>query len=402
MSEKTKKTINIILIVLTIIMSFPIFFYIYMQFWGKDKLPTPILSSYVTTITDPHTQEELKPIEANYYANKNGKGKEVMELLFNCYSGVEKQAIYSRGFQLVYEKDGSSNLYYYDRYDGVSFETGHKYDENSPFLIDIDGITYAMKLDGEYTVTTYELNTKKIARTAFCLGINLLFEDVNYQRRIDTIYTYTFEDLLNKLRSIIKSSSNNYGDHTIPLIDLGDFLHIYELDENNRVIGDPINRTAFTNSYFSAQTHYDNRGIVWAKQSLFKSVAKDSNYNVTGINDTADYWQVKSQINISEKDMTSRNTSDGLMLSLSLDKLKELKSYSNIDIIVTIDLNKINENVAGFDYFSFYGLKLSSLTIKTNTPQNFILSRDSLKDSGISNIFTLNITLINNDSGVIL
>ena len=99
--------LNVSLVIITAIMSVFSVVYIYYTTIGKNKLPSGVTSTYATTITDPQSGEELPVIEARYYANTNKIGYEVVELLFNCYSGVGKQAVYSRGFQLVFDKDGN-------------------------------------------------------------------------------------------------------------------------------------------------------------------------------------------------------------------------------------------------------------------------------------------------------
>ena len=37
-------------------------------------------------------------------------------------------------------------------------------------------------------------------------------------------------------------------------------------------------------------THYDYRGMVWSKQSIFESVAYDNDFNESGLTDETDYW----------------------------------------------------------------------------------------------------------------
>ena len=146
--EITKKILNIALIVVTAFMTLMSCVYVYYITIGKHKIPTAVTSTYATTITDPQTGESKPVLEANYYANKNGKGYEVVELLFNCYSGYGKQAIYSRGFQLVKDKQGNivpyvfgeqkENVYQYNRYNNQNYETGHNYSWGDPMLIDIN------------------------------------------------------------------------------------------------------------------------------------------------------------------------------------------------------------------------------------------------------------------------
>lgn len=404
MKDIAIKTVNIALIVVTVFLTLMSGVLLYYKTLGKDKVPSAITSTYATTVEDPQTKEKLPTIEANYYSNRNGKGYEVIELLFNCYSGISKQAIYSRGFQLVINEEGSK-LYQYNRYDGVNFETGHEYEWGDKMIIDINGTTYAVALDGTYSVTHKTFNLWK----ATWHTISGIFTGWNYTENAYNIesktYQYTFEDLLIKVGQILKSSSNGTGDSIISLVDLGDFLHIYEIDENGQVGGEPIGNRTLTNSYFTMQTHYDNRGMVWAKQSMFESVAGDSGFNISGIADNVDYWKVTSEIKLTEKDFVARylTSENGYYYALSSAKINELKNFENLEINIEFDISNFeNVNVLGFDYYALYGLKIKSLSISAPSQRDFKLLVGSLKDTGLTTIETNNVKIININSGVSL
>ena len=396
------RIVNIALVVVTVFLTLMSGVLLYYKTIGKDKVPSAITSTYATTVEDPQTGEQLPTIEANYYSNRNDNGYEVIELLFNCYSGISKQAIYSRGFQLVINENGTK-LYQYNRYDGVNFETGHEYEWGDIMVIDINGTTYGVALDGTYTVTTKNFNLGK----AIWHTISGLFTGWNYEENAynyDTkTYEYTFEDLLIKVGQILKSSSNGTGDSVISLVDLGDFLHIYEIDENGQVSGEPVGNRTLTNSYFTMQTHYDNRGMVWAKQSMFGSVAGDSQFNISGIADNVDYWKVTSEVRLTEQDFVARylTSENGYYYSLSTEKINELKNFENIEINVDFNISNFEEvNVLGLDYYALYGLKIKTLTISSSTQRDFKLLVGSLKETGLTSIETNNVNLVNINSGV--
>lgn len=399
------KILNFVLIFITAVMTVISGTLIYYKTFGKDKIPSAITSTYATTITDPMSGEELPAIQANYYANKNGKGHEVIELLFNCYSGVAKQAVYARGFQLVKEND-EWKLYRYDKYDGVSFETGHEYNWGDKMIIDIDGKTYAVALDGKYTTYTAKLDTAKAVGACFTFGLSLLFYDSPALfKAVPVVKNYTFEDLLLKVGSIIKSCSNGTGDSVISLIDLGDFLHIYNVDENGQISAEPIGNDTFINSYFTMATHYDYRGMVWSKQSIFESVAYDNDFNESGLTDETDYWQAHTVITLTENDFESRYVSaeSGYYYALSTEKINEIKNFDNVDVDIVFNISNFPEvNVLGFDYYALYGIKVNSLTIKSNTAKEFKLLVNSLKDTGLTEIITENVSITNINSGVVL
>lgn len=402
MKDIAIRIVNIALVVVTVFLTLMSGVLLYYKTIGKDKVPSAITSTYATTVEDPQTGEQLPTIEANYYSNRNDNGYEVIELLFNCYSGISKQAIYSRGFQLVINEDGTK-LYQYNRYDGVNFETGHEYEWGDIMVIDINGTTYGVALDGTYTITTKNFNLGK----AIWHTISGLFTGWNYEENAynyDTkTYEYTFEDLLIKVGQILKSSSNGTGDSVISLVDLGDFLHIYEIDENGQVSGEPVGNRTLINSYFTMQTHYDNRGMVWAKQSMFGSVAGDSQFNISGIADNVDYWKVTSEVRLTEQDFVARylTSENGYYYALSTEKINELKNFENIEINVDFNISNFEEvNVLGLDYYALYGLKINSLTISSTTQRDFKMLVGSLKDTGLTSIETNNVNLININSGV--
>ena len=414
MKNATIKIVDIVLIFVTVVMTFLSGVLLYYKTVGKDKLPSAVTSTYATTVTDPQTGEEKPTIEANYYANKNGSGYEVIELLFNSYSGISKSAIYSRGFQLVYDKQGNiveytnpvgqtSEIFQYNRYGDNSFETGHEYEWGDPLLIDIDGKTYAVELDGKYTITTKKFSFLKAVGHTFA-G---LFTGYDYSTKAYNFYTneykYTFKDLLVKIGHVLKSSNNGTGDSVIPLVDLGDFLHVYGVDDNGQVSGEPLGVNTLQNSYFTMSTHYDVRGLVWAEQSIFESVAGDSNFNISGINTNVDYWKVETQLRITEKDFVGRyvTAESGFYYVLSTEKINEIKNFDNIEVIIDFNVSNFdNVNVLGFDYYALYGIKVKSLTIESNTQREFKLLVNSLKDTGITQINTRNITINNINSGV--
>ncbi len=402
MKDIAIRIVNIALVVVTVFLTLMSGVLLYYKTIGKDKVPSAITSTYATTVEDPQTGEQLPTIEANYYSNRNDNGYEVIELLFNCYSGISKQAIYSRGFQLVINEDGTK-LYQYNRYDGVNFETGHEYEWGDIMVIDINGTTYGVALDGTYTITTKNFSLGK----AVWHTISGLFTGWNYEENAynyDTkTYEYTFEDLLIKVGQILKSSSNGTGDSVISLVDLGDFLHIYEIDENGQVSGEPVGNRTLTNSYFTMQTHYDNRGMVWAKQSMFQSVAGDSQFNISGIADNVDYWKVTSEVRLTEQDFVARylTSENGYYYALSTEKINELKNFENIEINVDFNISNFEEvNVLGLDYYALYGLKIKTLIISSLTQRDFKLLVGSLKDTGLTSIEINNVNLININSGV--
>ena len=211
-----------------------------------------------------------------------------------------------------------------------------------------------------------------------------------------------------KIKDVIKSSSNGTGDSVIPLIDLGDFMHIYAYDaENGQFSSTPLGgdtANVLINSYFAMKTHYDNRGMAWFKQSMFNSVAGDSQFNKTGLSDNMEYWKSASVYTLTEKDFVSRYSSvdNGFYYALPNSLISELKTYENVEINIDFNLSNIDLNVLGFDYYALNGIKVKSLTISSKTQKDFRLLVGSLKDTGLTSadIHTSNVNLVNTNSGV--
>ena len=410
---------NITLVFVTTVMTFMSILLVYFNTFGRDKVPHSITSTYATTVYDPVTDKELPVLEANYYSNKNHTGYEVVEFKINCYSGVSKQGVYARGFQLVWDKDGNlvqcidpateekSNLWYYDSYANQSFETGHQYGWGDKMYIDIDGKTYAMAMDGKYQTSTTNFSLSKSAGNFFKAVFTdwgMFSESTNWNTTTYYDHNYTYEDLLLKIRQIIKSCSNGTGDGVISLIDLGDILHIYELDDNGNPYNEPTGDKGLINSYFTMSTHYDNRGMSWAKQSMFGSVAGDDQFNITGLLESVDYWKAVTTFKINEQNFTARYSAvdNGFYYILPTEYINQIKNYKGIEVDIVFNISNLDVNVLGFDYYALNGIKVKSLTITSNTQRDFRLMVGSLKDTGLTSadIKTTNVKLLNTNSGV--
>lgn len=387
---------KILFALITILMFCSIISLIYFKTFGADKVPTGVTSTYVTTMTDPLTNKTYNALEANYYANLNGKGYEAIEFLINAYSGVGKQTIYSRGFQLVWDKEGklvkytdpaTGKEYDYFEYNrnnsNQSFITGHKYEFGDHMFVDINKKTYAVALDGTYTVTTQKNSAWNLLKIIVSPGISLLYEGFNPNKEESTTHKYSFYDLLLKMKEIIKSSSNGTGEYVIPLIDLGDFLHVYDVNDDGQISGESIGAGTLQNSYFTVQTHYDTRGLMFANQSIFGSVAGNSSFNISGL-ETVDYWQARHEIKITEKDLVARysDTEQGNYYYLNKDTIKKINQYENCELEIYIDLDNLDSPI-GFDYNAFKNIRIKSFKL-LGTNYTITLLPGALANTGIT------------------
>ena len=374
--EIAKKLLNLLIIFLAIVSVVFIGCFAYFKLSSTDVF-TNQTSTYATSVIDPMTGEELSPLSASYYQNYNNTGKEVVEFQIRAYSDQNKSAIYRRGFQYIIDKENGNELWYYDTYDRVSWESGHKYNEENDagqlreaYFIELDGKVVGVRMDGTYQTKTHKVNGGNIAG-------NILLGPVWW---ISTAGT---------------------GDYTLPVIDLGDFLHLYEVDETGTVSDTPIGDGGQINSYFTMDVHNDRRGMTYAGQSMFGIVANDPDFNISGIDYDAEYWKTSTVYNLDESDFEVRySTVDlGYYYALSAETINELKNFENLDINIVFDISNIeNVNVLGFDYYSLNGIKVNSLTITSDIERDFTLLAGALKDTGLTKIYTTNVD-INNLSG---
>lgn len=378
---------------------------IYFVYTGNRKgIFTSTTSTFATSVTDPATGEKLSPLAVSYHENYNNLGKEVVEFKIRCYSDIGKQSLYERGYQLIIDEENGNELWYYDTVYGMSFASGNRYDETNEegqhkefYLIDIDNELWALRLDGSYQTKTIDRwrTFGQGMLHLFTFSLAGSFENVY---NVETHY-YTMEELMLRIKEIVKSCSYGSGEYSMPLIDLGDFLHMYQIVDG-KISENSIGFGTLENSYFSIDVKYDRRGLAYAGQSIFNSVANDSNYNVTGIDFNVNYWTSANVYNISESDFGYRYSSyeNGCYYYLEADLIDELSRYPDLEIYVNFDVSNV-ENVLGFDYFCFNGLKLEKLTIESDVEQNFKLLNGSLNDTQIDTIYISNVT-IQNESGL--
>ncbi|MBQ3214190.1 MAG: hypothetical protein IJB10_04220 [Clostridia bacterium] len=402
--ETTKKIFNIVLIWCSFVAVLLIGVYAY-HIINDNGLYTNSSSTYVASYVDPQTGEDVNPFSLNYYQNYNNTGKEVLEWRINGYSDQNMTALYGRGYQLIIDSKNGNELYFCDTYNGMSWQSMHKYDEQTDngqyknsYFVSINNELYAIRLDGTYKVTKHYTDSKKVARTVFCLGINLLFEDTNYTITETTTHYYTIEDIMLKFANMIKSNSNGTGDFVLPVVDLGDYIHVYEVDEEGTVSDEPIGVGGQINSYFSLDIHYDKRGLTYAEQSMFDSVAGDTDFNITGIDFDVNYWESSVIFNIDEDEFVSRYSSvdNGYYYALSSDLISELKNYSELEIYIVFNIDDFkNINVLGFDYYALNGIEVAGLTITSSTQRDFTLLAGALKDTGLTSITANNVNIIN-------
>lgn len=358
--------------------------YIYFKTLGKGYVPSAITSSYITSVYDPQTKENKQFMEVNVYDYSNRgddqnseKAVAIVELKINSYSGSSKQAIYSKGYQMLVadflDDKAFSGAMAYDSYDGVSFVAAKQLDkdaiDNNTYIADIDGTTYGIRLDGTY---------KAVER-----------KWIFFKKEVTK--TYTMNSFMQYLYYMAVSCSNGTGDSIIPLADLGNYFSLYQ--EIDGQFKEKVSLNTENNAYFTIKLHYDKRGMTSYKQSLFKSVWGDNSFNLTGLPEGVDYWKDTTTKQLNNSSFINRIDNDKVYISLDLELVQKLSNLKNIEIEITLNV----ENITGLDYYGLCGLKIKKLTLISDKQVDFELLNASLKDTGltISEISTTNVNIVN-------
>ncbi len=405
------KIIKTCTLILTAFMLAVIAGFIYLNYYSVKK--PHITGAFIGNQVDPQTGIEKPLLEINYYTNGNEKGEEVVEFKINGLSESSKQTMYSKGAQLVGNK-----LYYYDYHNATGWEsaspivTGDVKKQGNSYVVDYQNATmfpieiagekgnYAIALTGLYTTKEWQRNGWKVAGNILTLGLPLLFEGKNaIADLVDTTKAYTILDFLTYCKKLAKSQCNGYGDTYVDAIDLAEYFGVYKENGTNKYESiEMYDKTAQSRYYFSANIHYDFRGMQLAKQSLFGSVAGDGQYNKTGV-DNIEYWRtdVNYKLSKTDLDLSYDFARDGYWLSIKDATLNKLNNYTaNVVCDLNINLDDFDgKKILGIDFYGFNGVQFKNLNINSLIKCSFEVRAFGLKDCNISNFTkTDNVTLL--------
>lgn len=382
------KFLNFVIILITVFATMIDFGYIYFTTWGKDKVPTGLTTSYVSSITDPQTNEDLTVMEVKVLSNEVNNGLPMVEFLINSYTDTSKSAVIGIGFQLV-----GDELYFYNRTNSGSFQSVTEFDQqNSVFLIDIDEQLFALKLDGTYEVPVTD--GWKIVRTIGTLGLNMFWEGTNFEK-IET-HSYTIEEFMEAIRNTVVSNSNGTGEGILSLVDVSQYFNLYDATTNEQISNEELGNYGLTRSYFDVEYSYSKAGVNWAEQSLFGSVAGDSDYNTSSVDANKDYWQAVSRVELTEEDFERRTSSLNEMdyLYLTSDAIDKMNINTAVEVYISINLD--DDNIAGFDYYALANLKnVKKIEISSTNAVEFEILNGALNGTGfdVEEISASNVTL---------
>lgn len=328
----------------------------------------------------------------NYFSNNKENGIELQEMQLNHFtdytltystcrgSGIQFLGNFVGSSGQIQDKEeaeqftmSSSNMYYYDTWDMLSYDGGNlntQFNRDTLFIIKIGDKPFLIQLTGQYREWIYR------SKTAFGKWIGA-------DSYIDHYYTWgaVFQDLF----SAISNCSYGYGDFYLN-INLSKYFTVYEFDiESKQWSKDNISDQIFT--YAIIKVHYDENGAVNSNQSIFGLVAGNKNYGLNNNIDTT-YWQEKYIYTIGYKDFNYRysDTYNGYFVSLNVDVISALKNSSRTLINVDIVLSSIAQNehnVVGIDYNGFENLPINILTI-SGEKQDFYVLDNALNNTQLN------------------
>lgn len=247
-------------------------------FWilkNQDKHFTLNTTSMSTLETDVETYI----FDFKYFKNEDNSGAEMFELKMNCYTGINKDKVYSYGVQLVnpqmklsYKQEsdtphpfswysdivsnyvvsyGDTQVNYFNSNDYVSYiATTQLNINNNPYVIDIEDKTYAFDFNKNYLLRTY---------TGFTGWKNNYYYKSNFNYFIYKMY---------KSMSNITSGEGVYKNLNVGI---NDVFNIYDYNELTGKF-DKLTSLGYSSEFMGIKIEIINRGAKVHEDSMFNMI----------------------------------------------------------------------------------------------------------------------------------
>lgn len=410
-------------VILVIASVFVSLIYAYFYFLNNDNavatnyIGNQIPVDYIEKIDDLSPEqisalEDRLLFEANYYSNKNNNGLELKELNLNYFTdytlttetcrsvgmqGFNSETVYNNpdlfpeSFNGIAFSDSRDNLlswldlyYYFDTYDSVSWSGStiqNSLNRDTSFIIKIDNEPYSIKLDGTYDYYTTE---------------GILWWQKSVKHTADYQYHHLFQDIMRA----VKTNSEGYGSYYITL-DLSSYFKTIQKYNYETKLFEDLPKADIMKNYVTIKFHYYEDGAVKSSQSLFGSIACDSQYGEID----KEYWQEKVVYNFTEEDLDLRysTTYNGYFASLNLDTINLFKEMPETEVNVLINLNSenlFNKKIVGLDFNAFENFDIETLSI-IGTDTSFYFLEKSLYNTNLKVLqYSNGINLVFSDNAV--
>ncbi len=336
---------------------------------NPENIPESHATTYVSTITD-QDGEERYFIEIEYWDNSDGNGKEVVEITFNAYTGIEHNHVTQKVVQFS-RKDASADevdsmlgmtdlyeflmttnqkmetwdAYYYDKDDASTWRSIERIDNTTPMYVTIGDTLYSVTMDGKYTIYNEQFNFFKSVANAF----KGLAGSVNYQDR-NTWYNYLPEEKTYTMNEFYAALVNNlvvndagYGTNVLSLVDLSKYFSIKNA-ETGQFIDVELNQE-YAKQYFSVLVTRHHEGMTRSSESNVGIYKDDASWSLHGADDvTKDYYDYTIPIYLDENDFEYRYCEDlGGYIAVLKEKYNS-SAYKRAVFSASIDVEVFGED----------------------------------------------------------
>ncbi len=289
-SELAVSILSCILILFALVALMTCVFWVYLKL-NPQKGPETHLTTYVNSIIDENGKER-QFLEVHYWENKDGRGKKLIEISFNAYSGQDCTAVRQLGVQYVMEND-KTEMFNYTKDGGASWKAlGQEIVEagETNLYLKIDDMPIAVIMDGTYVVAHREVSTKMVLETFFTLGMNKIVRSAlgepnawgreSYYTTLYETKHYTMSDFYKEISNAVLFNNVGYGTNMLSLVDLANFFTL------KKAVG-PIdqwtsleNYQEYQNEYFSIKVTKHREGFLRATESDFGMYLGDNEFTL--------------------------------------------------------------------------------------------------------------------------
>lgn len=346
------------------------------------------VSDLVKKNDDSETENLGKIFEFEYWSNTNSDGLEMLEAKFNYLANENSNSVFSSGVQVVGAENGSITAYSkqdttYDKQWGFLNLGGADWWLRTSF----NPNTYEYNFDGN---TAYIATLPVTKDNYFLITINgeqyrLIFKQDSYDFKIKTekglwltynLYEFVdFNFLTYQVFNVIKELPAGFdGTITFRFGDMFEYAKYDETTSQYEVIETDTSEYSLVNmqinNYYTISVKIHASGITNAKDSMFKTVGGDYNFNLTNFQDTSDYTIGKKLICLTQNDfdfveVESKKGYYNLQLT---DTMKQyLQTQTDYLVQISIDSGWFKTNNIVFNQIIYDDILTKDIVLKVVT-----------------------------------
>lgn len=371
-----------ILFGLSVVSLFVSIFVIYVM--ATQRKPETLGVTYAATLDS--SSGNVPICEVEIWSNDNKNGQQMYEIQWNSYTDTQGNGVKGFGLQILgnyslydngtitsrqildnYNKItvlndsyfiGSSYFYYTDDLGLSSYACPIEEIEDCLY-IDIDDTFYKMNL----ITNTVQRKKTDIWSTIKSWFGSYSYEDVNYQ------YSwYSISDYIIKSALLDSARANN----EIFYINYLDCAEYYELLQYDGRQYKEMPEVSHLKNYLQVKVTYHKDGAQEYTDSLFHQVANSVTWSYDDGTNAKDFWDSEDTFTITE-DMISLLKLEGVdayYITIDSAFVDLLKTQTNTNYIIDINLDNISKNVIGVELSNFT-LEVESFTISSSTDMQF-------------------------------